>query len=160
MSIESAPGQGTTVILRLAQCEEHSEMEVAKAAPERTMRTLQLLVVDDDPAVRASIAGSLMEDGHSVECVASATSALPLLEERAFDLVIADFLMPNMTGAQLINAAREIRGETPFLLVSGYSDSEELAAASATANLLRKPFTFDELRTAIAQALDLSETST
>jgi CheY-like chemotaxis protein len=120
---------------------------------------LRLLVVDDDDAVRATLAGLLVEDGHAVEAVASGTSALALLNEHGFDLILVDFFMPGMTGAELIRAARDVREDCRFLLVSGYADSSEIAAASEHTPILRKPFTAEELRTAVAKTCRLQPPS-
>lgn len=153
MTIDSTPGRGTTVRLRLPACEDEETAEVVAAAQPDSWRLLRLLVVDDDPAVRATITCMLIEEGHAVESVASGPSALAVLRTTAVDLVIADYLMPGMTGAELIQAAGEIRPGTRFLLVSGYSDSEDIAAVSGDTDLLRKPFTAEELRLAIVRAV-------
>ncbi len=155
MAIKSVVGEGTTVILRLPQCEAKEAAQVATDEPSSAVQLLRLLVVDDDASVRAAITGLLIEDGHSVEAVASGISALALLRESEVDLVVADFLMPEMTGAELIKTARELGLDTRFLLVSGYSDSEAIAAASDNAALLQKPFTAEELRQAVAKAAKL-----
>ena len=152
MAIDSRLGEGTKVTLRLPACEEEEAAEVATSLPSPAQRMLHLLVVDDDAAVRATIAGILMEDGHSVEAVASGASALALLRENECDLAIVDFLMPGMTGAELIKAVGKVRAGVRFLLVSGYADSDEIADASEHADLLRKPFTPEELRRAVIKA--------
>jgi signal transduction histidine kinase len=161
MTIESKPDQGTTVILRLPACEPDDDERIASAgAPVASLdQRLRLLVVDDDDAVRATLAGLLVEDGHAVEAVASGTSALALLHEHGFDLILVDFFMPGMTGAELIRAARDVREDCRFLLVSGYADSSEIAAASEHTPILRKPFTAEELRTAVAKTCRLQPPS-
>jgi signal transduction histidine kinase/CheY-like chemotaxis protein len=153
MTIESQPGQGTTVVLRLPECEPEDDEKIACAhMPVDSLdQRLRLLIVDDDDAVRATLAGLLVEDGHAVEAVASGTSALALLHEHGFDLILVDFLMPGMTGAELIKAAGQVREDCRFLLVSGYADSAEIAAASEHTPILRKPFTAEELRGAVAK---------
>ena len=154
IAIESRAGQGTTVTLRLPTCELDGEVESAAdvlASFDQGQR-LRLLVVDDDDLVRGTLVGLLLEDGHSVEAVASGASALALLRHHEFDLVVADFLMPGMTGAELIRRAREVREDCRFLLVSGYADSAEMAAVSDQTPMLRKPFTSEELRAGVAKA--------
>lgn len=153
VSIDSMPGQGTTVTLRFAECDDEGVAEILTIMSKNLLKSLKLLVVDDDPAARATIAGLLAEDGHDVESVASGINALALLRENDFDLVVADFQMPEMTGAELIKAARQLSRSPRFLLVSGFSDSEEIAAASANTPLLRKPYTIDELRSAVSSAV-------
>jgi CheY-like chemotaxis protein len=152
MTINSRLGEGTKITLSLPACEEEEAAEVATSISSPAPQMLRLLVVDDDAAVRATIAGILMEDGHSVEAVASGASALTLLQENEYDLVVVDFLMPGMTGTELIKAVGEFREGVRFLLVSGYADSNEIANAREHADLLRKPFTPDELRRAMATA--------
>ncbi len=153
MSIDSAPGQGTTVTLRFAECKDEDAADISATMSKDLLKSLRLLVVDDDPAARATIAGLLAEDGHAVESVAGGTSALALLRENDFDLVVADFQMPEMTGAELIKAAQKLSRSPRFLLISGFSDSEEIAAASPMTAVLRKPFTIDELRSAVSGAV-------
>ena len=152
VAIASKPGEGTSVTLRLRECEKEEAARVEAAPQSMAQQPLRLLVVDDDPAVRATITSMLIEDGHSVEAVASGASALALLREGDVDLVVADYLMPEMTGVELMRAARRIRPGTRFLLVSGYSDSDEIASASDQTALLSKPFTADQLRRTVMSA--------
>lgn len=157
MTIESQPGHGTTIVLRLPECEPDDNERVASAqAPSVSLdHRLRLLVVDDDDAVRATLAGLLVEDGHAVEAVASGNSALALLREHGFDLILVDFFMPGMTGAELIEASQEVREDCRFLFVSGYADTARIAAVSEHTPTLRKPFTAEELRAAVAKACHL-----
>ena len=153
LEIDSSPGAGTTVIMRLPGCEEEVIPVAERRREEAPVRALRLLVVDDDPAVRATIAGMLMEEGHEVEAVASGRAALAALAEHPIDLVLVDYLMPGMTGAELIAEAKKSRPETRFLLVTGFADTEAVAAMARGTPLLAKPFSPEKLRAAVRAAI-------
>jgi len=108
-------------------------------------RALRLLVIDDDPAVRAAIVRPLEEEGHVVDSVSDGPTGLAALGERHFDLILVDFAMPGMDGAEFIRRARKVRGDARFLIVSGYSDSDAIAAAAPGTPMLAKPFDNDRL---------------
>jgi DNA-binding NtrC family response regulator len=92
-------------------------------------------------------------DGHRVESVADARTALAALSNRKPDLLLVDFAMPGMNGAELIAKAHEVHPGLPCLLITGYWDSDAVGAAGVTAPILTKPFTHDALREAMAAAL-------
>ncbi|NJC05806.1 signal transduction histidine kinase [Sphingomonas kaistensis] len=157
VDIESVVGEGTVVTLRLPACAPGDEMAVraaTEAAGDRPPSPLRLLVVDDEPDVRATLAQMLSEAGHSVDSVSNAKSALAALRHEKFDLVVSDYLMPEMNGAELIAQARQLWPEQPFLVVSGYSDSDELARSCPNAIRLEKPFTGAQLMVGVERALD------
>jgi CheY-like chemotaxis protein len=100
---------------------------------------MKILLVDDDELIAASTADMLEDLGHEVSKVNSGESALRLLGGgQSFDLMITDYLMPRMTGAQLARKARRIRPQMPILLATGYAD----LAAGAEMHLPRlfKPY--------------------
>ncbi|MGD0636038.1 MAG: response regulator [Beijerinckiaceae bacterium] len=75
------------------------------------MPRLEILLVDDDPLIRHVIADELEEAGHFVTSAASAEAALQLLREnRAYDLILADYTLPGLTGSELV---RQILGFLP-----------------------------------------------
>lgn len=156
VEIVSELGQGTTVNLRLPACSPGDEVAV-RAANQADLvaasRSLRLLVVDDEPDVRATLAQMLSEAGHSVDSVSNAKSALAALQNEKFDLVVSDYLMPEMNGAELIAQARQLWPEQPFLVVSVYSDSDELARSCPNAIRLEKPFTGAQLLVGVERAL-------
>lgn len=79
--------------------------------------------------------------------------ALRAYERRRPDLLIVDYLMPGMSGADVARAVRERAPEQPILFVSGYSETDAIKAAAPQAALLAKPFRADALLTAVRQAL-------
>ena len=147
VDIDSVVGQGTTVKLRLPACHElpaprkrRTEASIAQSKP------LRLLLVDDDAAVRATIARLFEDEGHVVDSVGDGRIALTAIEHCRYDLVIVDFAMPLMDGAALIREGRKLRPEVKFLMVTGYSDSDAVTTACPDTPVLRKPFDGDTLR--------------
>jgi CheY-like chemotaxis protein len=89
----------------------------------------------------------LEELGHTVIEASNGADALHLLERHPeIDAVITDFTMPQMTGAQLARQVRELRGELPILLVTGYAPGD----LGVTLPQLTKPFRQSELAEALA----------
>jgi signal transduction histidine kinase len=157
VEIESAPGAGTIVALRLPACnEDDAKATRAIAAAHGSAPgapVLRLLVVDDDPEVRATLAQMLSEVGHSVDSVSNGHLALAAIGNERFDLVVTDYAMPEMSGAELIREARKLRPELPFLVVSGFADTDELIRSCPDTAQIGKPFTAAELLAAVERAV-------
>jgi two-component system probable response regulator PhcQ len=97
-------------------------------------------------------------DGHSwaVEIFSSPIEALQRADYIPFDLVIADYRMPDMNGVEFLVKLREIQPNTARLILSGYADLDGLIGAINDAQIFRfiaKPWDDRELRTAVMQAL-------
>ena len=152
LEIASAPGTGTIVTIVLRRCQQAAARgDLARAEQAFELRSLRLLVIDDDPAVRAAIVRPLEEEGHVVDAVSDGPTALAALGQRGFDLVLVDFAMPTMDGAEFIRRARKVRKDTRFLIVSGYLDSDAISAAAPGTPVLAKPFDTDTLLALIGQ---------
>lgn len=112
-----------------------------------------ILLVDDDPAVREVTAAMLEDLGYDVVEAESGDQALELLVRgNHVDLLMADFAMPGMTGADLTKAAAERRPGLPVLLVTGYADERAIAAVGEE-RLVLKPFRNEELARKVRVAL-------
>jgi PAS domain S-box-containing protein len=155
--IESAPGAGTTVKLyfRRAEAAEATGDKApgdAVEAPKPSRATI--LAIDDDPDVREFIVSSLVDLGHGVREANDGESGLALFAEERPDLVIIDFVMPGLSGAEV---ARRILDQVPdqrILFVSGYSETGAITRAAPGAPLLTKPFRADALDAAVREALE------
>jgi two-component system, cell cycle sensor histidine kinase and response regulator CckA len=127
----------------------------AEAGPERgTPRSLQLLVIDDEPMI-ANVTGRLLVSrGHKVRVASDPKDALAIWAEhgRAIDLVICDVAMAQMRGPELIVRLAE-RGVTPnVLFITGYS--EEATRSALGHPVLPKPFTATALWDAVDRLVD------
>ena len=154
LAIDSEPGRGTIVRLFLPA----ATTEVAAAVVPGLGRTLpaklKLLIVDDNADVRETIVQMVEADGHRVESVADGRTGLAALSNRKPDLVLVDFAMPGLNGAEFVVEAHKIHPDLPCLMITGYWDSDALAETGITCPILPKPFTSAALRDAMAAALD------
>ncbi len=156
--IESGAGEGTAVILLLRRAS-HSGLFVEGlgselAAAPASSRQANILVVDDDFEVRSLLKESLQSLGHTVTDCADAASAVRMIEKERPDLMLVDFAMPVMNGAELATQARLLWPDLPIVFASGYAEVEQVEAALGPgAPILRKPFAIHELSDAIDRAL-------
>jgi signal transduction histidine kinase len=161
LQIDSEIHQGTTVslILPLAAADAvvpapaPAVLESADAEPEAAIKNATVLIVDDDRLVRRFMSESLRSLGYEVRDTDNGVDALVLLDAQRFDLLLADFAMPGMNGAELARAAQMKQPGLPVLIVSGYANSAAVEAALGTARQLRKPFDMAELGAAVAELL-------
>jgi signal transduction histidine kinase len=160
LEIESQTNRGTTVRLTLPLAP--VELEASNAASNApgtpvaqaaAPKAASILVVDDDHLVRRFMRESLRSLGYDVIDAPDGNDALTLLDSRRFDLLLADFAMPGMNGADLGRAAQLKQPGLPVLIVSGYADSAAVEAALGAGRQLRKPFDMAELGEAVAEIL-------
>jgi PAS domain S-box-containing protein len=155
--IESAPGNGTAVRLLFRKADvdvtEAAGRKEEAAAPPAPATPLSILVIDDDPDVREFIVEALEEQGYRVRGAPDGEQGLAQFEHAMPDLVIVDFIMPGMSGADIARAIRERRPEQPILFVSGYSETDAVKRTAPDAPLLAKPFRTDALHRAVRCAI-------
>jgi CheY-like chemotaxis protein len=130
-----------------------AEREGTKA-PARAKRNERLLVVDNDSDVRDIVGHVLAELGYDVREAGEGKEALAALCNFDPDLLVVDFAMPNMNGAEIVATARARKAGLKILFLSGYADTAVLEAAVEQAPLLHKPFRPAELAAAVRTALD------
>jgi len=115
----------------------------------------KLLVIDDDSGVVSWLVDSLSEEGFLVVGETSAPSALQLLQEKAFELVISDIEMPEMRGLELLRAILEKHPGQMVLLITAFGsiDLAMEAVRAGAVDFLAKPFRIEALVLAIKRAL-------
>ncbi|AXV18088.1 hybrid sensor histidine kinase/response regulator (plasmid) [Neorhizobium sp. SOG26] len=154
LKLTSAPGKGTTAELWIPvsttdvpEQEQRTATETsAEASPKR------ILLVDDDVLIAMSSADMLSDLGHEVVEAHSGKEALALIDGGAtFDLMITDYSMPGMTGAELAKAARDRLPRLPILLASGYADLP--VGIEIDVARLAKPYTQEQLATMLGKVL-------
>ncbi len=154
--INSHVGQGTSVHIYLPR----AEPETVQAAPaplrsvaSETPRSATILLVDDDNEVREVTRAMLHELGHVVLEAGSGAAALDVLQrETGIDLLIVDFAMPGMNGAEVVRLAHGRLPNLPVLFVTGFADRGGLAGVD-DAYIVGKPFHYEELAGKVQFAL-------
>lgn len=147
--IQSRVGLGTNVELLLPESIDRPAQETAEHESIKSHHgTGTALLVDDEALVRESTADMLLDLGYEVVEAASGEEAMRLLrEDRHFDVLVTDHLMPGLTGTDLARVARTLCPGMPVLLVSGYGEREGL---DPDLPRLTKPFRKDELAASLA----------
>jgi signal transduction histidine kinase len=154
--LRSEEGRGTVVEMNFpASAERAPEVEVVVAglAAGRDARRHKVLVVEDDPEVRRAIVESLTLLGYMVSEAADGADGLAVLAAARHDLLVIDYAMPGLNGAEVIARAREIVGDVPVILATGYADMAEVGRVLGTQSILIKPFDIATLANAVAKAL-------
>jgi len=152
LALSSIKGEGTSaeIWLPVAPADAAVVEPIGLRAITHQIDPLTILAVDDDALVLTNTAAMLEDLGHSVIQAGSARRALEILSDTCVDLVLTDFAMPEMTGANLADEVRAHWPDVPVLIVSGYAELPEGLLANLAK--LSKPFREDELAAAVARA--------
>ncbi|WP_282611095.1 response regulator [Pelagibius sp. Alg239-R121] len=119
----------------------------------------RILVVDDEILVREMLDFTLSGAGHEVTVAADGTEAIKAIKERPIDLVVADIVMPEKDGLELITELRKIAPELGIIAISGGSrignfDFLAIAKSLGARDALYKPIHNDELLESIERCLE------
>lgn len=121
-------------------------MPLDEPGPVDALRGLRVLLVDDELSSAEVLALILAGEGCQVTVAADARQALARLQEAAPDLLVTDFMMPGMNGAELVKALREVEafGAIPVVLISGAPESALRSYRVSYQAYLRKPFGLED----------------
>jgi two-component system response regulator MprA len=108
---------------------------------------MRILVVDDEPAVRAALERALRLDGYEVELAADGRQALDVLAAGAPDAIVLDVLMPELDGLQVCRRLRDAGDRTPVLMLTARDRVKDRVAGldAGADDYLVKPFALEEL---------------
>ena len=150
VAIESEPGRGTRIALRLPRSLEEVLCEAQPEAAGQGALNLNLLIVDDNIEVALAVKNMAMALGCTVTVADSPAKALSDLAAGQFDVLLTDLAMPGLSGLELAKAARMADRALGIILMSGYPHSFETRDAGF--ELLRKPFSPASLEAALRHA--------
>ncbi len=157
IEIRSALGEGTTMIVDLPLSAESPHPHRGGTAPGGPVcgDGQQILLVEDDDAVRRTATRILVRAGYEVTSVAGGAAALQALAAQAgaFDLLLTDVIMPEMLGPELAVCARRIAPGLPVIFMSGYIDPQADIDQVPHEAVVRKPFDEASLAGAVRLAL-------
>ena len=152
--INSRPGSGTSITLHLPRHEQAAppELDAIPAIAVPTQANGTVLVLEDEPAVRAIVVEIVQELGYNVIQAASGPAGLEILQSRQpVDLLVTDIGLPGLNGRQVAEAALLNRPDLPVLFMTGYADTAAMPNGFLKPNMLMvtKPIGIDALMTKI-----------
>jgi len=114
-----------------------------------------ILVVDDDPEMRALLLDVLRNEGYEVAEAKDGTEAVVALRVRRFDVILMDKNMPGPSGLDLLPGFRRVCPESQIIMMTAFGDVSSYmeAAEKGAVEYLFKPFRMEEMKAAIAKAL-------
>lgn len=150
--ITSKTGAGTTVRVLLPRTDRDPQPlyleDAAVVVPENLSK---ILIIDDDPDHRAVLAASLAEKGFFVAQAEDGQVGLSMVESHAPQLILLDFAMPSMNGAEVARAVRALHADLPIVFMTGFADTQAIVdAMGPDVTILQKPFRLPGLLRAIA----------
>jgi signal transduction histidine kinase/ActR/RegA family two-component response regulator len=155
--IRSAPGAGTTVSMLLPRAVADADLIGAPRQRRRIEGAPRVLLIDDDRPVRQATAEMLRDLGCDVVEAPAGEEGLDILhaEGARIGLMIVDYAMPGLNGLEVAVRVRRMARRVPILIVTGYAELDDSSGPGfdAIAGVLHKPFTINELETAITRAI-------
>lgn len=162
LMLTSVVGKGTTFSIFLPQSiETEADANLAPHVEEETTRdltgTAQILLVEDEDAVRTFSSRALINKGYEVLDAESGEAALAVVEQnsgKTIDLMITDVIMPNMDGPTLAQRMRQMYPNLKIIFISGYTEEKLKDHMGANIWFLPKPFTLKQLAAKVKEALE------
>jgi len=116
-----------------------------------------ILIVDDELSMRELLEYMLTKEGYQVTCAKSGREAIALLEKDRFDLMLCDIRLGDITGLDVLRAAKKSDSDIVSIMISAYASTESAVEAmnEGAYDYVPKPFNTDELMDTIVKALDL-----
>ena len=162
IEVDSEPGRGSTFKIYLPVTEEREGSEpedVGRSVSSSPSGTETILLVEDEPQVRAMESCILADQGYDILQAANGEEALQVCQanqDQDIQLLITDMVMPRMSGDELITELSSRRPEIKFLVVSGYAENtlERSVVARSDVHFMQKPFKPMELAETVRDILD------
>jgi signal transduction histidine kinase/ActR/RegA family two-component response regulator len=154
VAVKSELGNGSELTLYFPRADA-SISGIETMQPARATRQHTVLVVDDEPQIREVIRTMLSDNEYSVRTADSARAALEILRSEQVDLVCTDLVMPEMSGAKLIDELKRMRSGLPVVVCSAYGTDEDVSRRVTRGEVLflSKPFTRKELLEVVGRAI-------
>jgi two-component system response regulator PilR (NtrC family) len=127
----------------------------AVSRPDRANR-FRILVADDERSIRELLAIVLRRDGYEVILAENGRTALTVLEQEPVDLLISDIKMPDMSGVEVLRAAKQVDQDILGIMITAFASTESAVEAlrMGAYDYVSKPFDVDELKIIVRNALE------
>jgi two-component system, NtrC family, response regulator PilR len=128
----------------------------ARAAVPADQRQPRILVVDDEPSMRQMLAIVLKREGYDVSLAENGRSAVAALERGPYDLLISDIKMPDMSGVEVLRAAKQVDPDILGIMITAFASTETAVEAMrlGACDYLTKPFDIDLLKMKVREKVE------
>ena len=116
------------------------------------MPDLRILIVDDEPDIRATVSAMLEIEGYDVDEATDGAAALAAIEQQIPDIILLDMRMPVLDGWGFAAELRRRGHRTPIVVMTAARDAARWAGDIAASSFVAKPFGYDDLITAVESA--------
>jgi PAS domain S-box-containing protein len=155
ITVETTPGKGTTFQILWPQLQEPEERTEVPVRRQAVRGTETVLVVDDEPEVRALAGEILRQYGYRVTEAADYAQAESVAQKQSIDLLLTDVILPGRNGRQVANRLRVLQPSLRVLFMTGYN--EDIIASRGVLNegvaVVQKPFTPEDLAARVGEVL-------
>jgi two-component system response regulator PilR (NtrC family) len=126
------------------------------APPVEGSSPTRILVVDDEPSMREMLRIVLRRDGYDVVLAENGKAAIERLQSQPFDLLLSDIRMPDLSGVEVLRAAKEINRDLVAFMMTAFASTDTAVEAMrlGAVDYFIKPFSMDELRLKVRQHLE------
>ena len=114
-----------------------------------------VLIVDDEPGVRAALAGVLRDEGYEVDAVDSGEAGLDRLTRAAYDVILLDIWLPGIDGLTTLQRMRDRQVDAPVVMISGHGNIESAVKAIKIGafDFVEKPLSLEKTVLVVSNAL-------
>jgi two-component system, cell cycle sensor histidine kinase and response regulator CckA len=156
ISVRSEPGQGASFTLYFPRSAEDISLAESESDAAELQGSGSILLVEDEPSLRAVVAGYIREHGYLVHEAEDAEEAVAISRERHIDLLLTDIVMPGTSGPELAASLAPSNALRRVIFMSGYAEHAALQEAIQQPNalFLQKPFRLKTLLVKIQEAFD------
>ena len=155
IDIKTALGEGTTFTIALPKAKEKIEKGVIPQGSVVVTKKANILIIDDEPEIGAVLSEILSKQGHQTSVFHSGKGGIEAFKGGGYEVLITDLGMPDVSGWDVIDIARQIEPDVISGVVTGWDISEEEAKQKGVDFLITKPFESNQLVQAVANAVEL-----
>lgn len=120
------------------------------------MNPASVLIVEDDTKLRNALKEIMIREGYAVDATDSGDTAVSMIKDTAYDLVITDLKLPGIDGMEVLRSVQKLARDTSVIIVTAYAtvDTAVEAMKEGAEDYIAKPFNLDEIRLVVRKVLD------